>query len=97
MARLAENALLEGVKKRLGITGDYQDDTIKGYIQDVKEFMEDAGVNKEIMQTTRIIGAVTRGVSDLWSYGSGDGTFSSYFMQRVIQLKRAGGGENEGL
>ena len=97
MARLAENALLEGVKKRLGITGDYQDDTIKGYIQDVKEFMEDAGVDKEIMQTTRIIGAVTRGVSDLWSYGSGDGRVSSYFMQRVIQLKRAGGGENEGL
>lgn len=97
MARLADDALLEGVKKRLGITGDYQDDTIKGYIQDVKEFMEDAGVDEEIMQTTRIIGAVTRGVSDLWSYGSGDGTFSAYFMQRVIQLKRAGGEENEGL
>lgn len=78
--------LLTEVKKRIGITGDYQDDTLTGHIQDVKDFMQDAGVSEEVMQTTKIIGAVTRGVSDLWDYGSGNGEFSPYFFQRVTQL-----------
>lgn len=78
--------LLAEVKSRIGITGSYQDGTIKGHIQDVKDFMEDAGVPKAIMETNKIIGAVTRGVSDLWNYGSGNGEFSPYFLQRVTQL-----------
>lgn len=78
-------------KKRIGITGDYQDDTLTGHIQDVKDFMQDAGVSEEVMQTTKIIGAVTRGVSDLWDYGSGNGEFSPYFFQRVTQLVYKGG------
>ena len=78
--------LLSEVKSRIGITGSYQDGTIKGHIQDVKDFMEDAGVPKAIMETNKIIGAVTRGVSDLWNYGSGNGEFSPYFFQRVTQL-----------
>lgn len=83
--------LLIEVKKRIGITGDYQDDTLTGHIQDVKDFMQDAGVSEEVMQTTKIIGAVTRGVSDLWDYGSGNGEFSPYFFQRVTQLVYKGG------
>lgn len=83
--------LLTEVKKRIGITGDYQDDTLTGHIQDVKDFMQDAGVSEEVMQTTKIIGAVTRGVSDLWDYGSGNGEFSPYFFQRVTQLVYKGG------
>lgn len=53
--------------------------------------MQDAGVSEEVMQTTKIIGAVTRGVSDLWDYGSGNGEFSPYFFQRVTQLVYKGG------
>lgn len=83
--------LLTEVKKRIGITGDYQDDTLTGHIQDVKDFMQDAGVSEEVMQTTKIIGAVTRGVSDLWDYGSGNGELSPYFFQRVTQLVYKGG------
>jgi len=83
--------LLTEVKKRIGITGDYQDDALTGHIQDVKDFMQDAGVSEEVMQTTKIIGAVTRGVSDLWDYGSGNGEFSPYFFQRVTQLVYKGG------
>ena len=81
-----DTELLEEVKKRIGVTGNYQDDTIFGHIQDVKDFMTDAGVSDEIMETNKIIGAVTRGVSDLWDYGSGKGEFSPYFIQRVTQL-----------
>ena len=88
---MTDALLLTEVKKRIGITGDYQDDTLTGHIQDVKDFMQDAGVSEEVMQTTKIIGAVTRGVSDLWDYGSGNGEFSPYFFQRVTQLVYKGG------
>lgn len=88
---MTDAELLTEVKKRIGITGDYQDDILTGHIQDVKDFMQDAGVSEEVMQTTKIIGAVTRGVSDLWDYGSGNGEFSPYFFQRVTQLVYKGG------
>lgn len=88
---MTDAELLTEVKKRIGITGDYQDDTLTGHIQDVKDFMQDAGVSEEVMQTTKIIGAVTRGASDLWDYGSGNGEFSPYFFQRVTQLVYKGG------
>lgn len=88
---MTDAELLTEVKKRIGITGDYQDDALTGHIQDVKDFMQDAGVSEEVMQTTKIIGAVTRGVSDLWDYGSGNGEFSPYFFQRVTQLVYKGG------
>lgn len=88
---MTDAELLTEVKKRIGITGDYQDDTLTGHIQDVKDFMQDAGVSEEVLQTNKIIGAVTRGVSDLWDYGSGNGEFSPYFFQRVTQLACKGG------
>nr|DAN99848.1 MAG TPA: tail connector protein [Caudoviricetes sp.] len=92
---MTDEELLTEVKKRIGVTGEYQDDTIKGYIQDVKDFMLDAGVSDAILMSNKIIGAVTRGVSDLWNYGSGTGEFSPYFFQRVTQLSYKGGGTGE--
>lgn len=92
---MTDAELLTEVKKRIGVTGEYQNDTISGYIQDVKDFMEDAGVGEKIMESKKIIGAVTRGVSDLWNYGSEDGKFSPYFFQRVAQLVYKGGEANE--
>lgn len=74
--------MLSGVKNALGIQGDYQDETIKEYISEVCDFLVDAGVSSGNITT----GIVARGVSDLWNYGSGDGTLSSYFMQRATQL-----------
>lgn len=86
--------LLCEVKKRIGITGDYQNPIIAGHIKDVKDFMSDAGVPVSVMETDKIIGAVTRGVSDLWNYGSGNGEFSTFFYQRVSQLCYGGGGDD---
>ena len=76
------DTMLASVKNALGIQGDYQDDTIKEYISEVGDFLLDAGVK----QGNITAGIVSRGVSDLWSYGSGDGSLSSYFMQRASQL-----------
>ena len=79
---MTDSLMLAGVKKALGIEGDYQDETLTQHINEVISFLTDAGVKKE--QIT--VGVVARGVSDLWSYGTNDGKLSSYFMQRAAQL-----------
>lgn len=78
--------MLEEVKSNLGITGTFQDETIQGYIDEVKQFLIDAGVDKEIAESKKAIGIITRGVADLWNYGSGGTSLSPYFMQRATQL-----------
>ena len=75
-------ASLTKVKEMLGITGDYQDATLVGYINEVEAFLEDAGVKKSNITN----GIVARGVSDLWNYGAGEGTLSEYFKLRATQL-----------
>lgn len=74
--------MLEDVKKALGITGNYQDDTLNEYINEVVEFLIDAG----IYEANITAGIVARGVSDLWNYGAGNGKLSEYFIQRATQL-----------
>lgn len=78
--------VLERVKNALGITGTFQDDTLKEYIDEVKAFMLDAGVIEEVINSETSAGVIARGVSDLWNYGSGNSSLSPYFIQRVIQL-----------
>lgn len=86
MIVLTDEELLQSVKVALNITGAYQDNTLKLYIKDVKCYMLDAGVNEDIINSQASVGAIARGVSDLWNYGNGSTTFSEYFLQRVIQL-----------
>lgn len=76
------NTMLLKVKNALGVTGEYQDDTIQEYIDEVVAFLTDAGVSAGNITP----GIVSRGVSDLWNYGAGDGKLSEYFMQRATQL-----------
>ena len=78
--------MLEKVKRSLGITGSYQDNTIQEYINEVKRYLIDGGVLKEVVEHPTSAGIIARGVSDLWNYGSGGTSFSPYFMQRAIQL-----------
>lgn len=90
--------LLSKVKSNLGITGDFQDDTIKGYIEEVIYFLIDAGADEEIVMSSRCSGLITRGVSDLWGYGAGDAALSPYFVQRAIQVcSKKVGDTNESL
>ena len=70
------------VKQALGITGSYQDNTIQAWINETVAFLQDAGVADGDITS----GLVARGVADLWNYGSGDGKFSTYFLQRAAQL-----------
>lgn len=73
---------LESVKDALGITGSYQDNALTEWINETVAFLKDAGVAENNITS----GIVSRGVADLWNYGSGDGQFSTYFMQRATQL-----------
>ena len=73
---------VESVKKALNLTGNYQDDTIQEYIDEVEAFLLDAGV----LSSNITAGIVSRGVSDLWNYGAGEGKLSTYFIQRASQL-----------
>ena len=77
---------LDGVKKALGITGEYQDDTLNVYIDEVVEFLKDCGVKSKNIT----VGIVARGVADLWNYGAGEGKLSVYFKERATQLSYKG-------
>lgn len=79
---MPEVTLLSKVKNSLGITGTYQDDTLTEYINEVVDFLKDAGV----AETNITPGIVARGVADLWNYGAGKAEFSEYFKIRATQL-----------
>lgn len=76
------NVSLEDVKNAIGITGDYQDDTVQEWFDETIAFLTDAGVKPQNIT----VGIVARGVLDLWNYGAGDGKLSDYFMKRATQL-----------
>lgn len=96
MAAITDADLLAKVKSALGITGDYQNDTLTIYIGDVKEYMKAAGVNVLVLNSAASVGAICRGVADLWNYGAGDAEFSAYFRERVTQLVYTEPEESEG-
>ena len=96
---MADFDMLTTVKSALGIGGTYQDATIQTYINEVNEYLVDAGVPSSLIGTQRTAGVVSRGVADLWQYGSGEGKLSTYFYERVTQLSLAtanDGQESEG-
>lgn len=86
---------VEQILKMIGASS-YQFATIESYIEEVIDYMVDAGVSREIANSRKCIGTVTRGVMDLWNYGSGDVSFSQYFKERVTQLSYANEKENPG-
>lgn len=79
---MANSSMLAGVKNALGIQGNYLDSTLNQYIDEVIDYLTEAGVKSAYITT----GIVSRGVSDLWNYGAGEGKLSEYFMQRATQL-----------
>ena len=83
---MTEAELLIEVKKGLGITGSYQDSTVLRHIKDTKAFALSAGVKTELLESDASVGLLIRGVADLWNLASGEVKFSTYFLQRLIQL-----------
>lgn len=84
---MTDAELLTKVKIALGITGTYQDATLSLYIEEVKNYLINAGVSLQILDSSVSVGVIVRGVSDLWNYGMGTASLSEYFIQRAIQLR----------
>lgn len=86
MALISDANMLTEVKTRLSITGTFHDALLLSYISDVKQYLKRAGVSSLIVSDDSSIGVISRGVSDLWNFGSGDGKFSELFYDMAIQL-----------
>lgn len=84
---MTDTELLTKIKNGLGITGDFQNDTLQVYIDEVKAFLLNAGVEQSVIDSDVSVGCIMRGVADLWNYGSGNATLSDYFRMRMLQLK----------
>jgi len=85
------DAMLTSIKAGMLITSDFQDEMLKGYIQEVASYLKAAGVKREIIVSPAFVCIIVRGVIDLWNFSSGEAKFSQYFQQRVTQLACGGG------
>lgn len=79
--------LLAKVKSGLGITGEYTNETISLKMLAVKQYMLNAGVSLEQIETELGIVVLTVGVNDLWNLASGEVKFSFAFEILMVQLK----------
>lgn len=84
---MTDTEMLTKIKNGLGITGDFQNNTLQVYIDEVKAFMLSAGVSQNVIDSEVSVGCIMRGVADLWNYGNGNTALSEYFKMRVLQLK----------
>lgn len=90
MAQLTTAERLAKVKAALGISGDYQNETLSIYIDEVIAEMIAAGVKKELAESAAAVGCIACGVNDLWNYSSGGVKHSEFFNRRMIQLSLQG-------
>ena len=91
MTQLTTAERLAKVKTALGIGGDYQNETLTIYIDEVIAEMIAAGVKKEVAESAAAVGCIACGVNDLWNFSSGGVKHSEYFNRRLIQLSMQGG------
>lgn len=90
MTQLTAAERLAKVKTALGIGGDYQNEALTIYIDEVIAEMIAAGVEKEVAESAAAVGCIACGVNDLWNYSSGGVKHSEYFNRRLIQLSMQG-------
>ena len=85
------------VKVKIGLFGEanttWRDEVLTVYINEVKDFMRNAGVSETVLSSEASAGCIMLGVNDLWNYSSGGVKLSEYFKQRVIQLSGKSGGD----
>lgn len=75
--------MLDQVKKLLGITGKFQDETIQGWIDEIKQLMIDGGIPSSIVNDVKSAGVIARGIDDVYFQKT---DLSNYFWQRATQL-----------
>ena len=90
---MTEAELLSKVKIGLfgSDAGTWRDGMLTVYINEVRDFMQKAGVPAEKINSPAAVGCILIGVNDLWNYSGGGVRLSEYFKQRVIQFATADG------
>ena len=78
--------LLPKVKNRLG-DPEFNDEEITEYIVDVINELLSVGVDESILQKSKSLGAITKGVKDSWNYT--DGSYSPDFYNRADRLRKS--------
>ena len=85
---MTDDELLAKVKIGLSVGGSFNDDTLKIKTMAVKQYILNAGVTQEQIETDLGIATLTVGVTDLWNLNSGEIKFSFAFdMCLMPQLK----------
>ena len=65
---ITDEELLKQVKDAINLSGnDYQDNTIKIWIETVKHDLSFAGVSADVLGSTLAVGCIARGVDDYWA------------------------------
>ena len=75
--------MLKQVKKLLGVTGKFQDETISGWIDEIKQLMIDGGISPSIVNDVKSAGVIAKGIDDVYFQKT---NLSNYFWQRATQL-----------
>lgn len=76
---MSDEELLEKVKIGLSVGGSFNDDTLIIKTMAVKQYMLNAGITEEVLETDLGIATLTVGVMDLWNLNSGEVKFSYAF------------------
>ena len=84
---MTDNDLLTKVKAGLSVTSNFNDNTLLIKTMAVKQYMLNAGISEEQIETELGIEVLTIGVTDLWNLSSGDIQFSPAFNILMEQLK----------
>lgn len=66
--------------------GNYNDEQIQLFIDEVIDELTSAGVKKEVAESAAAVGCIACGVNDIWNYTSGGVKHSEYFNRRLVQL-----------
>ena len=72
--------ILTEVKKRLQITGDYQDEMLESWIDTCKKYLVNGGGSTEDIETPSAYGVIAQGVYDMWT----NKEFSSIFRDMAV-------------
>lgn len=76
---LTSDQLLQKVKSGLSVSGTFNDASLSIKMLAVKQYMQNAGITDEKIETDLGIATLTIGVSDLWNLSPGEIKFSDAF------------------
>lgn len=76
---MSDEEMLDKVKKGLSVDGTDNDDSLKIKIMAVKQYMLNAGITEEKIETDLGIMTLTIGVNDIWDLTPGEIKFSYAF------------------